>query len=143
MPDALNAVNLRHTAQSQPADPRHVQNSAGGYTFTVAPLERLRRFLVLGIDGGTYYATERELTKANAEVVLAWARDRPSELVDEVVSISTPGRAPSWWPRARMHRARRRAASRRGNRWAAWPTRSMRRFTPHLLRCSPRTWAPC
>jgi 60 kDa SS-A/Ro ribonucleoprotein len=94
VPDALNAINLRNTPQSQPADPRQVQNSAGGYTFTVAPLERLRRFLVLGIDGGTYYASERELTKANAEVVLAWARDRSSELVDEVVSISTSGRAP-------------------------------------------------
>jgi 60 kDa SS-A/Ro ribonucleoprotein len=94
VPDALNAINLRDTPQSQPADPRQVQNSAGGYTFTVAPLERLRRFLVLGIDGGTYYASERELTEANAEVVLAWARDRAGELVDEVVSISTSGRAP-------------------------------------------------
>jgi 60 kDa SS-A/Ro ribonucleoprotein len=94
VPDALNAINLRDTPQSQPADPRQVRNSAGGYTFTVAPLERLRRFLVLGIDGGTYYASERDLTKANAEVVLAWARDRAGELVDEIVSISTSGRAP-------------------------------------------------
>ena len=94
MPDALNAINLRNTPQSQPADPRQVLNNAGGYAFTVAPIERLRRFLVLGVDGGTYYATERELTKANAEVVLAWARDRSSELVGEVVSISTAGRAP-------------------------------------------------
>ena len=70
MPDALSAISLRNTPQSQPAESRQVQNDAGGYTFTVAPLERLRRFLVLGIDGGTYYATERELTKANAEVVL-------------------------------------------------------------------------
>jgi 60 kDa SS-A/Ro ribonucleoprotein len=94
VPDALSAINLRNALQSQPADPRQVQNSAGGYTFTVAPLERLRRFLVLGVDGGTYYAAERELTKANAEVVLEWARNRSSQLVDEVVSISTSGRAP-------------------------------------------------
>jgi 60 kDa SS-A/Ro ribonucleoprotein len=94
VPDALNAINLRDTPQSQPADPRQVRNSAGGYTFTVAPLERFRRFLVLGTEGGTYYAAERALTKANAEVVLAWARERSSELVDEVVSISSSGRAP-------------------------------------------------
>lgn len=94
MPDALNEINLRSTPQSQPADSRQVANSAGGFTFTVAPLERLRRFLVLGTEGGTYYATERELTKANAEVVLAWARDRSTELVDEVVAISSAGRAP-------------------------------------------------
>jgi 60 kDa SS-A/Ro ribonucleoprotein len=94
MADALRGINLRNTAQSQLADPRQVPNSAGGYTFTVAPLERLRRFLVLGTDGGTYYATERDLTKANAEVVLAWARERSTELVEEVVAISTAGRAP-------------------------------------------------
>lgn len=94
MPDSLNQINLRATAQSEAADPGQVPNSAGGYTFRVAPLERLRRFLVLGTEGGTYYATEREITKANAEVVLAWARERANELVDEVVSISTAGRAP-------------------------------------------------
>lgn len=94
MPDALSAINLRNPPQSQPADPRQVPDSAGGYTFTVAPVERLRRFLVLGTDGGSYYASERELTKANAEVVLAWARERASQLVDEVVTISTAGRAP-------------------------------------------------
>jgi len=94
MPDALNEINLRSTPQSQPADTRQVPNSAGGFTFTVAPLERLRRFLVLGTEGGTYYATERELTKANAEIALAWARDRSTELVDEVVAISMAGRAP-------------------------------------------------
>jgi len=94
MPDALNTINLRGTPQSQPADPRQVPNSAGGHTFTVAPVERLRRFLVLGTEGGTYYASERQITQANAEVVLAWARERCAELVDEVVSISTAGRAP-------------------------------------------------
>ena len=94
MSDALSAINLRETPQSQPADPRQVPNSAGGYTFTVAPVERLRRFLVLGTEGGTYYASERQLTKDNAEVVLAWARERSGQLVDELVSISTAGRAP-------------------------------------------------
>jgi 60 kDa SS-A/Ro ribonucleoprotein len=94
MPDALRAVNLRATAQSQRADARQVPNSAGGYTFTVAPLERLRRFLVLGTDGGTYYVSERALTKDNADVVIDWAQHRPVELVDEAVSISTTGRAP-------------------------------------------------
>jgi 60 kDa SS-A/Ro ribonucleoprotein len=94
MPDALSAINSRETPQSRPSDPRQVPNSAGGYTFRVAPVERLRRFLVLGTEGGTYYASERQLTKENAEVVLAWARERSGELVDEVVSISTAGRAP-------------------------------------------------
>lgn len=94
MSDALSTVNLRNTAQSESADARQVPNSAGGYTFTVAPVERLRRFLILGTDGGTYYATERALTKDNADIVLAWAQHHAAELVDEVMTISTAGRAP-------------------------------------------------
>jgi 60 kDa SS-A/Ro ribonucleoprotein len=94
MPDALSAVNLRQTPQTERADPRQVQNSAGGYTFTVTPVERLRRFLVLGTDGGTFYVGERELTKQNADVVLGWARERATELVDEVRAVSIAGRAP-------------------------------------------------
>ncbi|MFJ4261367.1 TROVE domain-containing protein [Paenarthrobacter nicotinovorans] len=80
--------------QSQPTDSRQVPNQGGGYTFTVEPLERLRRFLVLGTDGGTYYGSERELTLENADVVLGWAREKTLELVDEVVAISSAGRAP-------------------------------------------------
>lgn len=94
MPDPLRAIGLRRTRQSESADPRQVPNSAGGHTFTLAPIERLRRFLVLGTDGGTYYTSERELTKDNAGVVLDWARERATELVDEAVSISSAGRAP-------------------------------------------------
>src|SRR5882762_2172044 len=94
MPDPLRAIGLRRTKQSDAADPRQMPNNAGGHTFTVASVERLRRFLVLGTDGGTYYTSERALTKDNADVVLDWARHRTAELVDEVVSISTAGRAP-------------------------------------------------
>ncbi len=62
MPDPLSAVNLRRTPQWKSADPRQIANNAGGQTFGVTPIERLRRFLVLGTDGGTYYTTERALT---------------------------------------------------------------------------------
>lgn len=94
MPDALTAINLRHTPQTARADERQVQNNAGGYTFTVAPIERLRRFLVLGTEGGTYYTGQRALTQANAGIVLDWARNRTVELVDELVALSVAGRAP-------------------------------------------------
>ncbi len=94
MPDALNTINLRTTPQSAVADPRQVPNHAGGFTFTVSPATRLRRFLVLGTDGGTYYSAERTLTRDNAGVVIDWATNRGAELVDEVVAVSTGGRAP-------------------------------------------------
>lgn len=94
MPDALTAINLRRTPQAERADTRQVPNSAGGYTFAVNDLARLRRFLVLGTEGGTYYATERELTKDNAALVLRLAEHRTAELVAVVVEVSTAGRAP-------------------------------------------------
>lgn len=94
MPDALTAINLRHTPQSQQADPRQVQNSAGGYTFTVADDARLQRFLTLGTEGGTYYASERKITQDNAGIVLDWARNRSTELVQRIVAVSVAGRAP-------------------------------------------------
>ena len=47
-----------------------VANSGGGYAFTVDDWTRLDRFLILGSESGSYYATERKLTRENAEGVL-------------------------------------------------------------------------
>lgn len=98
MADPLAAVSTRHTPQSQPADARQEKNAAGGYTFTIDDLARLRRFLILGTDGGTYYASAAELTKDNAQVVLDLARTRTAELVAEIVAVSQAGRAPKQNP---------------------------------------------
>lgn len=94
MPDALSQINLRSTPQSKPADPQQVPNYPGGFTYSVTPKMRLRRFLVLGTDGGTYYSAECTLTRENAAVVVDWATHRGTGLVDEIVSVSTAGRAP-------------------------------------------------
>lgn len=72
--DPLTMVSTRTTPQSEKAAPGQERNSAGGYTFTVDDTARLRRFLVLGTDGGTYYVGAAELTKDNAGVVLEFAR---------------------------------------------------------------------
>jgi 60 kDa SS-A/Ro ribonucleoprotein len=94
MSDPLTSISTRHTPQSEQADPRQVPNSAGGWVFTVEKTARLHRFLTLGTDGGTYYASERDITKANAAIVLDWARNDTAQLVAEVVMISQAGRAP-------------------------------------------------
>ncbi|MBP2193838.1 TROVE domain-containing protein [Nocardia goodfellowii] len=96
--DALAGINARATAQRTQTDPRQVRNNAGGFTFEVTPEVRLRRFLVLGVDGGTYYVRAQELAKENAAVVVDFARSRTAELVREVVEISTSGRAPKQNP---------------------------------------------
>ena len=49
--------------------PGQVPNSAGGFAWAVDMWTRLRRFLVLGSEGGSYYASEWTLTRENAEAV--------------------------------------------------------------------------
>lgn len=97
MADALTAITTRSTPQTERADSRQAQNNAGGYTFTLDQMARLRRFLVLGTEG-TYYTSAPELTKDNAAVVLDLARNRTAELVAEIVAVSTAGRAPKQNP---------------------------------------------
>lgn len=98
MSDPLATINLRSTSQTLPADPRQRQNNAGGFTFVLDDMARLRRFLVLGSTGGTYYTSQRELTKENADVVLDLARTRGTEVVAEIVTTSIGGRAPKQNP---------------------------------------------
>lgn len=94
MPDVLTSINRRSTPQTERADHRQKPNSAGGYAFTVTPVERVRRFLVLGTDGGTYYTTAADLTRGNADAVIALAETDHRALVDTVVDVSTRGAAP-------------------------------------------------
>jgi 60 kDa SS-A/Ro ribonucleoprotein len=71
-----------------------VKNAAGGFVFGIDDAARLRRFLVLGTEGGTYYTKAPELTQSNAEVVMRMAQNDPTTLVDTIVDISVAGRAP-------------------------------------------------
>jgi 60 kDa SS-A/Ro ribonucleoprotein len=80
--------------QREKADPRQIMNSAGGFTFAIDDWARLQRFLVLGAEGGTYYATERKLARENAACVERLIAADGPRLVREIVEISTSGRAP-------------------------------------------------
>ena len=96
--DPLSAVSTRVTPQSEQARADQVANSAGGFVFEVDNVTRLRRFLTLGSEGGTYYATERALTAENAQFVIGLAQTNPLLVVDETVAISEAGRAPKQNP---------------------------------------------
>lgn len=98
MPDPLTLVNTRVTPQTERADPRQARNNASGHSFVLDDMARLRRFLVLGVQGGTYYVGERELTRENAGLVLELARTRGEEVVAEVLAVSLAGRAPKQQP---------------------------------------------
>ncbi len=82
------------TPQSEPFDSRQVPNSAGGHSYPVDDWTRLDRFLILGSEGGSYYASERKLTKSNAEAVARCIAQDGLRTVRRIVEISDSGRAP-------------------------------------------------
>ena len=85
----------RETAQSRPIPgSAQVKNSAGGYSWSVDDWARLDRFLILGSEGGSYYASQRALSIDNAEAILRCLAEDGTRLVDRVVEISRSGRAP-------------------------------------------------
>lgn len=56
--------------------------------------QRLRRFLVLGTEGGSFYASERALTAASARAVERCLEADGARTVAEIVRTSQAGRAP-------------------------------------------------
>ena len=71
-----------------------VPNSAGGYAFPVDDWVRLDRFLILGTEGGSYYAGEHRLTRDSAEAVLRCVKADGLRAVARIREISRSGRAP-------------------------------------------------
>jgi 60 kDa SS-A/Ro ribonucleoprotein len=96
--DALRGVSTRTTPQTEPAGNATVPNAAGGYSFAVDDLVQLKRFLVLGVTGGTYYTSGPELARQSADVVTRMARTDARTLVDTIVEVSLGGRAPKQNP---------------------------------------------
>lgn len=71
-----------------------VSNSAGGFAFPVDDWSRLKRFLVLGSEGGSYYAGALKLTRENARAVERCLAEDGARVVDTIVQVSEAGRAP-------------------------------------------------
>ncbi len=74
--------------------PGQRSNSAGGFAWAVDAWTRLRRFLILGSEGGSYYASQWTLTRENAQAVEECIREDGARAVAEIVRVSTEGRAP-------------------------------------------------
>src|SRR4051812_10627607 len=91
----LKHFRPRQTPQAEPIPGLPmVPNSAGGYAFAVDDWKRLERFLVLGSEGGSYYATERALTIENAQAVVRCLDADPVRAIRTIVAVSDSGRAP-------------------------------------------------
>ena len=95
--DFTTHVNRRKTSQREPVLGREAEmeaNAAGGSVFKLDKWKRLRRFLILGSEGGTYYIGEKELTKQNAAVVLECLEENPEKATAEIAFVSIQGLAP-------------------------------------------------
>jgi 60 kDa SS-A/Ro ribonucleoprotein len=85
----------RKTPQSEPIPgSAQIANSAGGFGWAVDDWTRLDRFLILGSEGGSYYAKERTLTRENAEAVERCLIADGARLVARIRAVSAAGRAP-------------------------------------------------
>lgn len=88
-------VGTKATPQTEPViGKKQVGNSAGGFVFAVTDWTRLERFLILGTEGGSYYASERDLTKDSSAAVIRCIKTDGPKTVQTIVAISDGGRAP-------------------------------------------------
>ena len=88
--------NNKVTPQTQfvPGVKNQTKNSAGGVTFKVSPMDQLDRFLILGSESPTYYASANKATRSNARNVEKLIASNGIDVVNRVVEISVEGRAP-------------------------------------------------
>lgn len=90
----INTRTLTSTPQTEKAHVKQTKNKAGGYTFSVSDVERVKRFLIIGTDGGTYYTDEQKLSVENAKAVLKLAQTNHPALVSAILDVSLRGAAP-------------------------------------------------
>lgn len=82
------------TPQSAPLRADQVPNSAGGFAWQIDCWEQLRRFLILGSEGGSYYASEHDLTRESIAGVEAAITADGTRAVEMIVDVSHRGLAP-------------------------------------------------
>lgn len=96
MNKSLSNIGTRKTSQRQPilGRPDMVENYAGGFGWEVDDWMKLRRWLILGSQGGTYYVGQQKLTEDNCDAALRLIDSDGPEVVKLVTAISESGRAP-------------------------------------------------
>lgn len=95
MAGSLHKVNYCNTPQTTRARQDEVQNNAGGFVFEQSTMQKLRSFLILGTDNGSFYVGEAKLTQMNVDWVRAVLLENPVEAINLVVAVSDKGLAKS------------------------------------------------
>jgi len=89
----LTRITRRPAHQREQLVAGQVQNSEGGFVWQVDCWTRLRRFLILGSEGGSFYARELDLTNQNTRTLDACIAEDGMRTVAEIVAVSQAGRA--------------------------------------------------
>jgi 60 kDa SS-A/Ro ribonucleoprotein len=90
----LARYGSRYVPQKERLQSDQVENSAGGFVWEVDAWTRLNRFLILGTEGGSYYASERKLTLENIQCIKELVARDGLKFVETVTEVSQDGRAP-------------------------------------------------
>src|SRR5689334_5683466 len=80
--------------QSEPLDDRQIKNDAGGYVYSVGRWGQLDRFLILGAEGGTYYANEQKHVKRNYDALKSCLNEDATRTIKRIREVSVGGLAP-------------------------------------------------
>lgn len=73
---------------------KEVENNAGGLAFRIEKWERLDRYLIIGAESGTYYASPRKNISENVNNVLACIAEDGKRVVARTIEVSEEGLAP-------------------------------------------------
>lgn len=94
---------MKSDAYTRAVDPRAstdrsiagtVPNHTGSSVFEIGDAAQVRRFLLIGSSGGTYYQSERDITRENYDAVGRMAVGAPAGLATMIADVSTRGLAP-------------------------------------------------
>ncbi len=94
MKHLINALRPNNTPQIVKARSDQVQNNAGGFVFAVSDVQRFLRFLILGTEGGTFYATEMRQTKLETDFVRDFATLEGAAALEIILDVARYNRAP-------------------------------------------------
>ena len=85
----------KRTPQTQRVLTRSEQivNNEGGYIFALSDMDRVKRFLILGSEGGSFYVKEQNLTIENAKALVRAIKEDGLKVVELITEVSDKGLA--------------------------------------------------
>lgn len=120
MKNLLNAMNPLKRKQTERLDAQQVQNNAGGFVYQLSDEGRLTRFLVLGTDGGTFYATERGHTLQATDFLKDFVQRDAATALQITLDVVRQHRAPKADPALLVLALIAKTAPDAAHRKAAW-----------------------